>query len=109
MVTVRDLPIEHIDRGKVSFDHFDRAHLKAWLHWLADDKHYAKRTITLRLSAIKAFLAYAAAEDITLVALSQAARSLKAPAAPRKPIEYLTGTETSSTAWSGMMLLFDPA
>jgi len=85
---------EHIDRGKVSFDHFDRAHLKAWLRWLADDKHYAKRTITLRLSAIKAFLAYAAAEDITLVALSQAARSLKAPAAPRKPIEYLTGTET---------------
>lgn len=52
------------------------------------------RTITLRLSAIKAFLAYAAAEDVTLVALSQAARSLKAPAAPRKPIEYLTEPET---------------
>jgi len=85
---------EHIDRGKVSFDHFDRARLKVWLRWLADDKHYAKRTITLRLSAIKAFLAYAAAEDITLVALSQAARSLKAPSAPRKPIEYLTGPET---------------
>jgi integrase/recombinase XerD len=85
---------EHIDRGKVSFDHFDRARLKAWLGWLADDKHYAKRTITLRLSAIKAFLAYAAAEDVTLVALSQAARSLKAPSAPRKPIEYLTGPET---------------
>src|SRR5450755_1642540 len=55
---------------------------------------YAKRTITLRLSAIKAFLAYAAAEDVTLVALSQAARSLKAPSAPRIPIEYLTGPET---------------
>ena len=26
---------------KVSFDHFDRAHLKAWLAWLTDDKHYA--------------------------------------------------------------------
>ena len=85
---------EHIDRSKVSFDHFDRARLKAWLAWLAEDKHYAKRTITLRLSAIKAFLAYAAAEDVTLVALSQAARSLKALSAPRKPIEYLTGPET---------------
>ena len=61
-----------------SFDHFDREHLKAWMAWLADDKHYAPRTITLRLSAIKAFLAYAAAEDVTLVALSQAARTLKA-------------------------------
>ena len=34
---------EHIDRGKVSFDHFDPARLKAWLGWIADDKHYAKR------------------------------------------------------------------
>lgn len=85
---------EHIDRAKVSFDHFDRAHLKAWLVWLTDDKHYATRTITLRLSAIKAFLTYAAAEDITLVALSQAARTLKTPSSPRKPIEYLTESET---------------
>jgi site-specific recombinase XerD len=85
---------EHIGREKVSFDHFDRPHLKAWLAWLADDKHYAARTITLRLTAIKAFLAYAAAEDLTLVALSQAARALKASAAPRKPIEYLTEVET---------------
>ncbi len=85
---------EHIDRAKVRFDHFDRARLKAWLTWLTDDKHYATRTITLRLTAIKTFLAYAGAEDVTLVALSQAARSLKAPAAPRKPIEYLAEPET---------------
>lgn len=85
---------EHIDRANVTFDHFDRARLKAWMSWLADDKHYATRTVLLRLSAIKAFLAYAAAEDVTLVALSQAAGSLKAPSAPRKPIEYLTEPET---------------
>jgi site-specific recombinase XerD len=85
---------EHIGREKISFDHFDRPRLKAWLAWLADDKHYAARTITLRLTAIKAFLAYAAAEDLTLVALSQAARTLKASAAPRKPIEYLTEVQT---------------
>lgn len=85
---------EHVDRNKVSFDHFDRAHLKAWLAWLADDKHYSARTITLRISAIKTFLAYAAAEDVTLVALSQAAKALKPPAAPKKPIEYLTEDET---------------
>jgi len=36
---------EHIDRAKVSFDHFDRARLKAWLTWLGDDQHYATRTI----------------------------------------------------------------
>ena len=85
---------EHLDRAKVGFDHFDRAYLKTWLAWLADDKHYSARTITLRISAVKAFLAYAAAEDVTLVALSQSARTLGPPSAPRKPIEYLTQAET---------------
>ena len=27
--------------SKVSFDHFDRQHLKAWLAWMADDRRYA--------------------------------------------------------------------
>ena len=113
---------EHIERAKVSFDHFDRARLKAWLTWLGDDKHYSIRTITLRLSAIKTFLAYAGAEDVTLVALSQAAQSLKAPTAPRKPIEYLAEPETRAVlaAFSGrtaksrrnrmlLILLYDTA
>ncbi|MGC9156171.1 MAG: tyrosine-type recombinase/integrase [Ferrimicrobium sp.] len=85
---------EHIDRKDVSFDHFDRGRIKAWLIWLTEDKHYAPRTIMLRLSAIKAFLAYAGAEDITLAALGQGARNLKVPNAPKAPIEYLTEPET---------------
>ncbi|MGH3875381.1 MAG: hypothetical protein ACRDSR_28455, partial [Pseudonocardiaceae bacterium] len=35
-----------------------------------------------------------AGEDITLVALSQAAKALPAPASARKPIEYLTEPQT---------------
>lgn len=85
---------EDLDRRVVCFDHFDRTHLKAWMIWLADDKRYSARTITLRISALKVFLAYAAAEDVSLMALSQAARTLKAPVAPKKPIEYLTEDQT---------------
>ena len=81
---------EHVQREHVCFDHFGRPHLKAWLAWMTDHQGYAPKTVTLRLSAVKAFLAYAAQEDITLVALSQAARALKAPAQPRKPVDYLT-------------------
>lgn len=84
---------ETLDRSEVTFDHFTRAHLKAWLAWMHTERGYAPKTITLRLSALKAFLAYAAAEDIILVALHQAARTLKAPAPPRAPIEYLTDDE----------------
>ncbi|MGH3590498.1 MAG: tyrosine-type recombinase/integrase [Pseudonocardiaceae bacterium] len=43
---------------------------------------------------MKAFLTYCSHEDITLVALSQAANALRAPASPRKPIAYLTEPET---------------
>ena len=61
---------------------------------MTDQRQYAPKTVTLRLSAIKAFLAYASHEDITLVALSQALKALKAPTPPRAPIEYLVEPET---------------
>jgi integrase/recombinase XerD len=85
---------EHVERDRVNFDHFDRQHLKGWLTWIADQRHYAPKTVTLRLSAVKAFLAYASHEDLTLVALSQSAKALKARAHPRTSIEYLTEPET---------------
>ena len=44
--------------------------------------------------AIKTFLAYSSREDITLIALSQAAKALRAPSCPRTPVEYLTEPET---------------
>jgi len=81
---------EHSSREKLSFDHFDRPRLKVWLAWMSARQQYAPATVALRLSAVKSFLAYAAQEDITLVALSQAAQPLKAPIQPRKPITYLT-------------------
>ena len=112
----------HVQREHVSFDHFDRQHLKAWLAWMTDHQGYAPKTVTLRLSAVKAFLAYAAQEDITLIALSQAARALKAPAQPRKPVAYLTppqirailAAHTGTTAKSRrnrmlLILLYDTA
>jgi site-specific recombinase XerD len=85
---------EHIGREHVSFDHFDRQHLKGWLTWMTDQRHYTPKTVTLRLSAVKAFLTYAAYEDLTLVALSQSAKALKAPAGPRRPVESLTEAQT---------------
>ena len=85
---------DHVERAHVSFEHFDRQHLKGWLAWMSEQRHYAPKTIALRLSAVKAFLTYCSGEDITLVALSQAAGALRAPASARNPIEYLTESET---------------
>ncbi len=85
---------ENVERAKVSFDYFDRTHLKAWLAWMVDNRHYAPKTIALRFSAIKAFLAYSSYEDITLMTLSQTARTLRSPASSKTPIEYLSESET---------------
>jgi integrase len=52
----------HVERAHVNFDHLDRPHLKGWLAWMADQQHYAPRTIALRLTAVKAFLTYCCAE-----------------------------------------------
>jgi site-specific recombinase XerD len=38
---------EHVERARVSFDHFDRQHLKAWLAWMAEERGYAPATMGL--------------------------------------------------------------
>jgi integrase/recombinase XerD len=39
---------DHVERAHVGFDHFDRRHLKGWLAWMSEQRHYAPRTIALR-------------------------------------------------------------
>jgi site-specific recombinase XerD len=80
----------------VTFDCFDIGHIKGFKAWMMDEEGYAPKTCSLRLSAIRSFLSYAAQEDITLVALSEAAKAVKGPRAPRQPIEYLSREATAA-------------
>ena len=92
----------HVEREHVTFEHFERRYLKGWVAWMSAERRYAPKTITLRLSAVKAFLGYAAAENITLMAVSESAKTLKAPAAPRAPIEYLDRCPGCSRSLQGL-------
>ena len=47
-----------------------------------------------RLTAMRTFLNFAANEDLTLVAVAQAAAGVKPPRTPHRPIEYLDTTQT---------------
>lgn len=87
---------QHIERKDIGFDHFERRFIKEWLIWMQQTKHYQPKTVNLRLTAIKAFLQYASREDLRLMALHETAKALKAPALPRKPIEYLQEHETTA-------------
>ncbi|MGO4859434.1 tyrosine-type recombinase/integrase [Arthrobacter sp. 2MCAF14] len=87
---------KQVRHQEICFDHFERQVLKGWLVWMRQAKNYRPATIGLRLSAVKSFLNFASAEEITLVAVYQAAKNVKAPATPRKPIEYLQEEETTA-------------
>lgn len=87
---------KQVRRQDIGFDHFERQFLKGWLAWMRQAKEYQPATIGLRLSAVKAFLHFASAEELTLVAVYQAAKGIKAPATPRKPIEFMEENETTA-------------
>lgn len=80
----------------VTFDLVDRARLKGWVAWMSGERGHAPKTVGLRLTAMRSFLKYCAAEDATLQAVYQAARTVKGPTPPKRPIEYLEDEELSS-------------
>lgn len=87
---------EGVAKPDISFDHFERRHVKGWAAWMSGARRYAPATVALRLAALRSFLSYCAAEDATLAALAEQAKSVKAPKNPRKPIEYLDSGELSA-------------
>ena len=87
---------QSIERKDLGFEHFERKFLKSWLIWMRETKRYQPKTVGLRLTAIKAFLRFASQEDLRLVALHEASKALKGPAAAKKPIEYLQEDETAA-------------
>ena len=80
----------------VTFSSVTRESLKGWLRWMREDRGLSPKTVGLRLTAMRSFLSYCAAEDATLVALHQASAAVKAPPVPKRPIEYLGGDELAA-------------
>lgn len=93
-----DFLVDHegLKKSDVSLDCFCRDNLKSWLRWMQETKHYKPKTVSLRLTAVKSFLKYCSDEDITVMALYEAAHTLKAPAPPKTPVEYLCEPATKA-------------
>ncbi|MEE8722938.1 MAG: tyrosine-type recombinase/integrase [Eggerthellaceae bacterium] len=90
-------------REDIGFDAVDRATVKAWVAWMNGPRGYSPKTVNLRLTALKSFLRYCSAEDAVLTAELAEASAVRAPKAPRKPVEYLRPGETRAllAAYSG--------
>lgn len=88
---------EHGLKGPgVTFECFERAFVKEWVAWMSSERGYSPKTVGLRVTAVRAFLRYCAAEDVGLGALYEGARSIKPPAVPKKPVEYLEEGEVAA-------------
>jgi site-specific recombinase XerD len=83
-----------VARPGVVFAHFGRARFKGWVKWMLEDKRLAPKTVELRLTALKAFLKYAAAEELALGAVFEEAAGVKPPKIPKKPVEHLPKAAT---------------
>lgn len=85
-----------IDRSNITFDCFDRATLTAYTTWMTTSKGYKPKTVDLRLTVLKSFLKYAAWQDPALMALHEIAATIRAPKAPKKPVEHLAPAATAA-------------
>ena len=85
-----------INRANITFDCFDRATLTAYSTWMTTTKGYKPRTVDLRLTVLKSFLKYAAWQDPELMALHETAATIRAPKAPKKPVEHLVPAATAA-------------
>jgi len=85
-----------ITRKDVSFDCFDRRTICDYANWMTETKGYKPKTVDLRLTVIKSFLKYAAWQDPELMALHEAASTIRPPKSPKKPVDHLTPAATAA-------------
>ena len=85
-----------VDRRSIGFGAVERDAVKGWVAWMGDERGYAPTTVELRLAALKSFLHYCSAEDMSLIATYLQVDSLKGPRPPKGPVNYLKHEETEA-------------
>ena len=85
-----------LEGASVTFDCVTRKSLKGWVEWMAQARGHSPKTVALRLTAMRSFLRYCAHEDATLAAVYEQARTVRAPAQAKRPIEYLEDGELAA-------------
>jgi integrase/recombinase XerD len=77
-----------LSRSKICFSHLSEDYVKTFQDWLLNDKKVSARTSNLRLTALRSFMEYSAAEYKDLTAFYVAIHDIKDSEIPVDPIEF---------------------
>lgn len=75
-------------RVDICYQDFNKSNLKDYLLFMKDSQRLSEKTCNLRMTAIKALLAYAAEESIDVTSIYLNAKAIKGFKVARKEIEY---------------------
>ncbi len=77
-----------IKRADICYQDFNKSNLKDYLLFMKDSHRLSEKTCNLRMTAIKALLAYASEESIDITSIYVNAKTVKGLTVVRKEIEY---------------------
>jgi len=82
-----------IKRADICYQDFNKGNLKDYLLFMKNSQHLSEKTCNLRMTAIRALLAYASEESIDITAIYVNAKAVKGLTVPRKEIKYFEGNQ----------------
>lgn len=88
--------VEHVNRKKISFHSFEKETLKRYQSWMVTERSLAPKTCNLRMTAIRAFLEYAAQEYLWFMPIYTDACSITGVKTMNSAIEYFEPNEMAA-------------
>lgn len=75
---------------------FERKTIEAWILWLKNDRNCSPQTCNVRLGALRAFLEYVSAQDVSLLYIYQEAALIKRQKCPKNKVNGLSREAVSA-------------
>lgn len=88
--------VEYINRKNISFHNFEKETLKRYQSWMITERSLAPKTCNLRMTAIRAFLEYAAQEYLWIMPVYSDACSIVGVKTVNSAIEYFEPNEMTA-------------
>ena len=88
--------VEHVSRKKITLNSFGRETLKGYQAWMITEKNLAPKTCNLRMTAIRAFLEYAAQEYLWVMPIYTDACTIAGVKTENHAIEYFEPNEMTA-------------